>query len=146
MPNIPEDHKIYWEYASCISASRPDPARERVVITLEVQIDKALVLFPCNEFAQRADVVGKIPLIEYLLCRLEKMNNERFYCNLAFARYLSIRELEARFTILNGTSRVKDYELTTIFTDSGLSGSPYPEIKIFEESFAQHPEWQTARL
>src|SRR5439155_17304816 len=74
LPHIPEEHKIYWEYASCISASRPDPARERVVVSIEVQVDKTIVTFPCKEFPQRSDQEGKIPLITYLLCRLEKMN------------------------------------------------------------------------
>lgn len=146
LPHIPEHHKIFWEYASCISASRPDPARGRIIITVEVQIDKTMTTFPCKEFPRRSDGAGKIPLIEYLLCRLEKMNNERFYCNQAFARYLSIRELEARFTILKGTERVQGYELTAIFGDYGLSQSAYPDIKIFDEFFRQYPDWRVARL
>ena len=56
---------------------------------------------------------GRISLIEYIVCRLEKMNNERVYCS-PYMHYGSIRSVVARFTILSGTRRLSSHDGTEI--------------------------------
>ena len=80
LPSVPEDQKIFWEYANCVTAARPDPARHRVILTLSIPYDKAIQEYKCKEFQDLQDKIGKISLIEYLIRRIEKMNNERAYC------------------------------------------------------------------
>lgn len=144
MPSVPEESRIYWEYASCITASRPEPARERVVVTIEMQTDKATSKFKCSEFKNRLDADGKISLIEYVLSRLEKMNNERHYCYREFSKFASIKEIEVRLTLLKGVERVSGYDnMKIILGDSGLlDESAYPAIDVFEEFFNSNPEWK----
>lgn len=142
LPDVPDENRIFWEYANCISASRPEPARYRVVVTVAMQDDAAIREFTCPEqFRNRADSRGNISLIKYVVCRLEKMNNERAYCALEFSRYVSIIEIVARFTILRGTERVENYELEVNFSQSG-----YPNIQIFDDFFERHPNWQPEKI
>jgi hypothetical protein len=146
LPNVPDDNRIYWEYANSIAAARPEPERSRVVLAIEVQKDKIVQKFKCNTFSARADEMGRLSLIEYIICRLEKMNNERAYCAPKFNRYVSIQDIEVRFTILDGADRVGNYEVTVVLGDSGLSKTSYPNIRLFEEFFNQYPEWNPQRL
>ena len=140
---IPEKNRIFWEYAGCITASKPEPRRQRAVITISVPYEKAVERFPSVEFPDLEGDTGQISLIEYIVRRLEKMNNERVYCSQAFARYLTIRQIEARFTLYNGLSSVPDYDdQEFIFGDSALKRTDYPATKIFEEFFTRHPEWK----
>jgi len=147
LPKIPDENRIYWEYANCISASTPEPERFRVVVTVEIQRDKAIGKFICHEFPNRVNGTGQIPLMEYILSRLEKINNERAYCAPQFSRYVSIQEIIARFTILHGTERVNNYDmLQVVFGDCGLSQDSYPKIQIFEEFFRCYPNWKPENL
>jgi len=143
LPTVPAENRIYWEYANSISASVPDPARERVVVTIFIEQQKAFERFSCpTEYAARGDSKGTLSLIEYIVCRLEKMNNERSYCGKWFNRYVRINEIEARFTLLHDTRRL--LEETVIFGDSGVrreSDDSYPKIDLFDEFFKKHPEW-----
>jgi len=142
LPEIPDENRIFWEYANCISASKPEPERYRVVVTVAIQDDVAIRKFRCPEQCRnRADSGGNISLIEYVVCRLEKMNNERAYCALGFSRYVSIMEIVARFTMLRGTERVENYELEVNFSQSG-----YPNIPIFDNFFERHPNWQPEKI
>ena len=142
LPNVPDENRIYWEYANCIKASRPNPARERVVVTIEIQHDAAIREFTCPQrFLYRANDEGNISLIEYIICRLEKMINERAYCASEFSRYVSIREITARFTILRDLERLENYELGKSFSQSG-----YPNINVFDNFFECYPSWHPQRL
>jgi hypothetical protein len=144
--NVPVDNRIYWEYANSIAAARPEPERSRVVLAIEVQKEKIVQKFRCNTFSARTDEMGELSLIEFILCRLEKMNNERAYCAPKFNRYVSIQEIEARFTILDGAERFGNYGVTVVLGDSGLSKTSYPDIQLFEDFFNQYPEWKPQRL
>jgi hypothetical protein len=145
---VPEDQRIYWQYANAISASMPDPARERVVVDIELQRNMATQRFMCGAppLKERTDAQGRISLIEYVLCRLEKMNNERAYCSPEFGRYATVREVEARFTICDGVERIEKCELSITLGDAGLGREGYPSIPVFQPFFEQHPDWHPDRL
>jgi hypothetical protein len=142
---VPEGSKIYWEYASCISSSVPDVSRERVVVTFDIPANKVGKRYQCTEFPEHTHD-GTISLIEYIVCRLEKMNNERVYC-LPYMRYGPIRSIEARFTLLEGTRRLASHDgMTVVFGDHGVAGDTYPEIPVFDRFFEQHNGWRPEKL
>ncbi len=146
LPSVPEKSRIFWEYANCIAASRPEPERERVVVTVNIQSDKVTSRYECSEFSHCADKEGQVSLMEYIICRLEKMNNERVYCAGKFNRYASIREIAVKITISHATERLANYDLEVALSDSGLSKKSYPRIEIFEEFFKSYPDWYPARI
>jgi hypothetical protein len=140
---VPAENQIYWQYANAISASRPDPHRERVVLTVEMHHDIAVQRYSCpKDLLERADGTGSLSLIEYLILRLEKMNNERAYCEPHFRRYAPIREIEVRLSILRQTQLLDSYELVVTLTGSGLSKPTYPSIPLFDPFFSEHPKWK----
>jgi hypothetical protein len=145
---VPEEQRIYWEYANVVSASIPEPARERLVVGIELQRNVATQRFRCGaaSLKERTDAEGRMSLIEYVLCRLEKMNNERAYCSPEFGRYCAIREVEARFMICDGVGRIENCELSITLGDAGLGGEGYPSIPVFVSFFEQHPDWHPDRL
>lgn len=145
--DVPAGSKVYWEYANCIAASYPDPTRGRIIVQVEIQHDKVGTKMECKDFLDRTRGVPEMPLIEYTLCRLEKMNNERAYCSRFFTRYADLRSVEAAFTLLRGTERVPGYdELTVVFGDLGLSSGDYPKISIVEGFFRANPAWTPERI
>lgn len=146
LPDVPNSSRIYWEYAKCISASRPDLARERVIVTITMQHDKVTAQFTCPDFRDRVNDTGQMSLIEYVLCRLEKMNNERAYCAPEFRKYVSVREIAARFTIFRGADRLEEYDLEVAFGDFGLHQPSYPNISLCDEFFDRNPSWKPASL
>lgn len=137
LDKIPDANKLYWEYANCIAASRPDPARKRVILTIELQREKAKMRFPCDEFPSRC-VDGSLSLIEYLVCRIEKMNNERAYCARKFSRYIEIDHILCRFAVLDNGHRSPDHELEVSFG----SEDHYPEIGIYNDFFERYPGYR----
>jgi len=137
---IPSQNRIYWEYANCISGSFAEPEKERIRLNVSVPSDKVKTEFECNDFPTRCDN-SKITLIEYLVCRLEKMNNERAYCGPEFERLVRIKQIVAYFKLLQGTRRLEDHDIRIVMGDSGLRRTGYPAIKIFDEFFNRHQEW-----
>lgn len=146
LPTVPEGNRVFWEYAHSISASRPEPERERVVVSISLQRANAVKKYLCGNFADRIDSENKIHLIDYILCRIEKMNNERAYCAPEFSRFATIREIVARFTLQDDITRVA--ETTVYFSDSGVknNGNEYPDIKIVDDFFLAYPDWRPERL
>lgn len=148
--DVANDHRIYWEYANCIPVSDPEPNRERVMIKIEIDSDLIAERFICDDrHAQNAIADdGTISLIEYIICRLQKMNNERAYCKARFDRFSAIQEITARITIIKDHHRLPAYDdVSFSFGDSGLlAGSGYPDIKIFTEFFSSNPEWMPENL
>jgi hypothetical protein len=139
---IPERSRIYWEYASCIKAVVPDPGREEVALNIGIQADKAAQRYACTQFKDPTSDDESIPLIHYVIRRLEKMNNERAYCAPEFKRYVSIREMHVRLSLLKETRIFKDYDRPIHIGDGGLkSDAPYPNIHIFGEFFEKNPRW-----
>lgn len=143
---VPDDQQIYWQYANAISSCIADPERGRVVVNIELDVTLATQRFICKEYPDRVDAEGKISLIEYIVCRLEKMNTERSYCSVYFSRYVQISEIEARFTILNRNMRVEEYEKTFRLGDSGINSDEYQLISIYEDFFKNNPRWTPEKI
>jgi hypothetical protein len=141
---VPDESKIYWEYANAIAASRPDPTRHRVVLTVTLDQQKARQRFKCKDFAKFQDADGKISLIEYIICRLEKMNRERVYCARYFSRYATIDEIECRLTLVDGTERT--LEQVIVVGNSGLGPEAYPDINIVQDFFERYPRWKPENI
>lgn len=147
LEQVPAENRIYWEFANCISATRPDPARERVVLTLDIQEEAAVTTYICpEEINQYANNAGEISLMEYIISRLEKMNNEREYCAQEFRKYVSISAIVVRLNLLKGENPVSGYELEIPLSNLGLSQTGYPNIKVFTQFFKQHPSWLPERI
>lgn len=85
-------------------------------------------------------------LIEYIVCRLEKMNNERAYCAPRFSQYALIWELAISLTVTKDNERVSEYEDQVILRDVGLPPAAYPNIGIFDGFFAQRPHWRPEKI
>lgn len=143
--DVPKENRIYWEYASCIAASLPESSRQRVRVSVNVPVEAATALHACNEYADRFGA-DELTLIEYIICRLEKMNNERAYCAPHFSRYVSIREIEVFLTLTDDESRLDDYEDAVVLGDGGLKQEAYPTIDVFNPFFADHPKWTPDEL
>jgi hypothetical protein len=142
LPAVPVEQQIFWQYARSIVGAMPEPERERIVVTMELDSEAVLTRYPCDAFPDRVDGSGEISLLEYVLCRLEKMNNERIYCGTSLARYVSMREIEARLTLVRGAERIPRYDdLTILIGDCGLDHASYPAMALFESFFDRHPDW-----
>lgn len=146
LPRLPPENRIYWEYANCISASKPEPARERVVITFTLDAEKVTKEYVCpNEYLSRGRK-GKISLINYVICRLEKINRERAYCAQHLAKYVMMNQVEARFVLVNKDRRIPGFDDDLILGDGGINAHNYPDIDIYEAFFALHKKWKPAEL
>ena len=143
LPDVPAVNQIFWQHANCITASRPEPSRERVVLTVEVPDAVAAERYLCpGELLSRADSEAKISLIEYLVLRLEKMNNERAYCEPEFRRYASIREIVVRLSVIADTRPLRGYEEEFVLGGNGLAAQSYPAIDVYDRFFRQYPNWR----
>jgi hypothetical protein len=139
---IPAKNLIYWEYAFCITASRADPSRERVVLTIDIDLDKAISFHVCpEECKQYSRKDGNISLIEYIVARLQKMNNERAYCSRSFAQYSSIGRIETILKLFKNDKPINKYSDTFTLEDSGLGSEEPVKIEIFKSFFDSHPHW-----
>jgi hypothetical protein len=139
---VPTASRIYWEYANCISASVPEPENRRIVVNVDVQKDAASRLFPCNDLPARTVPNEQIALIEYVLFRLEKINNERAYCAPEFQDYARVDEIQVHFTMLQGTERLQEFYREIRLGNSGLQSElSYPDIRIVDAFFQHHPDW-----
>lgn len=144
MPKVPDESQIYWQFANCVTASRPDPLRDRVVLTIEVQDVVAPQRFLCpHELSSRADASKQMSLIQYLILRLEKMNNELAYCEPEFrGRYGTIREILVRLSIIADTKLLNGYDLEFALAGNGLAQATYPSIEVFDHFFEKYPTWR----
>lgn len=140
---VPDQNKIFWQYANTITSSFPLPDSKRV--TIVYSIDKSLITkrFKAIEFKERADNNGELSLIEYVICRLEKVNNERIYCSAFMEPYLEYKEVVAEITILNGLDRIASFDSVPFtFRDMGLcKNGEYPNVNIYNTFFNQNNNW-----
>jgi hypothetical protein len=145
LKKVPKPHRLYWEYANCVTASQPDPKRRWILLSLEVQTKSALQRYPCpKDFAARADGKGTISLIEYIVCRLEKMNNERVYCFPYLTRYAHIGSIVIRLQICQGVKcEVLD---DIVLGEGGLADAGYPNIQLYDRFFENYPALAPASL
>jgi hypothetical protein len=145
LDSIPEKNQVYWQYAHCVAASRPDPTRKRVVLTIELDKSKAKQKYSCTDFGHRSKD-GRISLIEYVVSRLEKMNNERAYCAAKFSRYMDVDELTCRFAMFADGARLGDGELDFGVGDYGMNREGYPSIPLFDQFFETNPTFKPENL
>jgi hypothetical protein len=145
LKDVPDANRLYWEYANCITASKPEPVRNRILLSLEVQVQSALARYSCpTELSSRADQQGKISLIEYIICRLEKMNNERVYCFPYLTRYANIRSIEVRLQICQDADcQIFD---DIVIGDGGLADAGYPNVQFFDHFLEKYPALTPASL
>lgn len=150
---LPDENRIYWEYANCVVASKADVNRSRVVVSYEIPKDKILQKFICNEYADNDDfksLLGpknEISLIYYIIARLQKMNNERAYCAPYFGGYTNFSQIIARFIIVDDTKKIPGYDnLEITLADGGINDNTYPSIKIFNDFFRIHANWEPEQV
>lgn len=152
--NRPES-LVYWQFARCIAAARPDPARQRIVLTIEFPRELATERYICPEeclYLGEASPLGHsptIPLIDYIMYRLEKMNNERAYCAPLFSSYAKISSIEVRLSLMEGPLPVEGFNVEFSLGDSGLTSTAadvYPDIPVLKEFFRKHDEWTPTSL
>lgn len=142
---VPEDARIYWEFAKSITAIAVDLERERITVNIELEWDQAIQTYICpDDYQQRAND-GEITLIEYIVCRLEKMNNEKIYCAPEFYKYAYIREIEARFAIDKGKNEggeKEEIQITQVLGEGGVKQNDYPEVNIYDDFFDENEDLQ----
>jgi len=146
--SVPDKNRIFWEYANAITSSRPDVENDRVVIAYSIEKSVVTQRFPCVEFPTRVDLDGTISLIEYIVCRLEKVNNERIYCSQFSLPFIGFSEVQAEITIVNDLERLADYDaLVFTFRDGGLyKPGEYPNTDIFDLFFKENSNWRPDQL
>jgi hypothetical protein len=137
---VPLDQQIFWYYAKSIQASHPQPVRERVSITVQLDCEEAVRQFPLPPEPPKPPL--SVTLIDYLMKRIEKAVSERAYCAPHFLRYVSIQSIEVCLSLLRGSTRVDGYEQQL---DYGPVDE-YPEISIAEDFFKLHPKWRAEEL
>ena len=94
---VPEESRIYWEYANCIKISKANPIANKIEMDLRV----ANTIFYKEFILVKDGSEEKVPFIEYLLSRLDKMDNERRNCCANFRSMASIDTIEINLTIVD---------------------------------------------
>jgi len=136
---VPADHQIFWHYAASVKASHPDPIRERVIITIQIDRNDAVQSFLLPQKSPNPPL--NRTLIEYVIERIEKIALERAYCAAHFSRHASIQSIEVRLSLVDGTTRVDGYDQEFEF------GVPeYPEIQITKNFFNDNPKWKPEQI
>ena len=145
LPSVPNENRIYWEYALCVAASVADPLRQRVRVTYSIPQSSAAKKFQCEDYPERFGN-SEVSLIHYIICRVEKINTERVYCSPHFNRYVNMRELEVSLTLTHDTQRIATHEDTLILGDGGMKEGNYPTIDIFDKFFEDCPRWNPEQI
>lgn len=144
---VPEESKIYWEYAKSITAISVELARDRVVVNFELDKEQATTKYPCpDKYVTRSDDENRISVIEYIVCRLEKMNNEKVYCAPEFRRYAYIREIQAKFRVFDEDGHEFE-EFSQELGEGGVKKTDqYPDIHIYEDFFNENGDLKPSTI
>ncbi|MDD5126224.1 hypothetical protein [Methylovulum sp.] len=107
--------------------------------------------FYCDEFSKRVNKNNDdktITLIEYIICRLEKVNNERIYCTQHLHPLGAFKEVQAHFSIIDDLEIVSEFDgITFTFRDGGLfKPREYPNSNIFDLFFEENDCWKPEQL
>ncbi|WP_300673408.1 hypothetical protein [Desulfoluna sp.] len=139
---VPNESQIFWRYAMSISASIPKPIEKKISVTISIDYETLAEEYVCKEFCNRV-TNGQINIIKYIICRLEKMNNERIYCSHIFSELVDIKEIEAELTVVKGIERVEGIEVINFsFRDVGLyEENKYPNVSFYDNFFSNHSHW-----
>lgn len=140
---VPDESKIFWRYAQSIQACYPDLNGQSIQMNIELSQERATERNPCPESIEdKADEENTISVIEYIICRLEKLANELAYCERYFNRYVEIRGVEVALTVRDQNQDIID-EIDIELGATGLtSKETYPNVSIYEDFFDQHTEWK----
>lgn len=144
---VPEESQIFWRYAQSIQGCYPDINGKSIRMNIELTNEDASKMYPCPDpFAQRANADNEISLMEYLICRLEKLVNELAYCERYFNRYVEIREVELSLTIRDGERDIiKEINETLGATGLTTKGT-YPDVTIYDDFFDAYSDWRPENL
>jgi hypothetical protein len=148
LESVPDKQKIYWLYALSVSSCTAQPKRERVVVDFRFSSEHVVSRWPDKDFQEfRSKDDQMIHLITYALCRLEKLNNEREYCLRYFSTIAAIRQIDARFSIVQGGRQLSGYDAHSIpVKGGGVESGGYPSIKIVKDFFEKHPQWAVGSI
>jgi len=99
--NIAKENRIYWETACCINLIEPKP--EKRSIDIKAKIDRAdlFKLFPKNG--------KKVSLIDELIFRIDKINQERKYYMQFARKYLEFREVTFDLIVDNASPEARTF-------------------------------------
>lgn len=130
---VPEENIVFWEYASCIVASLFEPRLQKVTMDIQMPFEKA--------HQEYKYLNNKITLIEYIIMRLEKINNERIICAPEFRIFADINLVEVKLSLFNKYDKFTDYDTTITFCENYY----YP-VPIVDKFFADHYKWKPEML
>lgn len=138
---VPEENRLYWDFARTVRGCKPVLLREQIAVNIELDYEDRVRTYPCPDRFKDRGADGEISLIEYIICRLEKMNNERAYCDPEFRNYATIRKVEARITLFKDGQPCEETE--EILSNGGFRRKEkYPDITLFDAFFEEHDDWK----
>lgn len=82
---IPDHQKIYWETSLCIKRIEPDPKNRVIKIHAKINQSDLFKLFAKGE--------KRVALIDELVFRVDKINQERIYYMQFVKKYIEFREI-----------------------------------------------------
>jgi hypothetical protein len=144
---IPEENRIYWEYANAVNASAPLDKRS-IAVDYELELARAVQEFKCSEYSP-PERNGRLSLIEYLVYRVEKMNAERAYCCGASGGLLTYSRIRVTLTIIHSGARMKEFDGDTFWVgDRGIwqHDEEYPKIVFADGFFDRMPKYKAEAL
>ncbi|MCO8242960.1 hypothetical protein [Haladaptatus sp. AB643] len=136
---VPVESRIFWRYAQTIQSCYPLLNGKAIKVVIGMEVDDAIEMYPCpDSFEHRGNQNGEISLIQYIICRLEKLINELAYCERYFNRYVEIRDVELTLTI-RGSDQTIEHEINETLGAAGLTKmGTYPSVTIYDEFFNQY--------
>ena len=145
--SVPEESRIFWHYAQTIQSCYPDINGKAIKVNVGIGVEDATQMYPCpSSFETRGDSNGEISLIEYTICRLEKLINELAYCERYFNRYVEIRDVELKLTIRD-EDQIITQEIEETLGAAGLTKiGTYPSVSIYDEFFNEYSECRPEKL
>lgn len=144
--SVPEPNRIYWEYASVVTASTPLDSSQ-LGIDYEAELSSVARAWPCSE--GWVPPPGKVPLIEFMAHRMEKMNLERAYCRAASGGLLTQDSIRVSITLTQDNSRLPNFDGDIVMLgDRGawLDDTEYPEIRVASGFFGILPKYDIVAL
>ncbi|MFA9502020.1 hypothetical protein ACERIM_04480 [Natrinema sp. H-ect1] len=144
--NIPEESEIYWRFADSITGIVSKPRRNTVSVNIELTQESAMDRYPVPDEYESRGTDGKITLIEYIICRIEKMNNEKVYCASEFRGFVDIRNMQVRLSLIGEGGEIEE-EINETLGISGLaSADGYPNVEIYDKFFQKNKRLSPEKL
>ncbi|WP_323170913.1 hypothetical protein [Natrialba sp. PRR66] len=145
--SVPDESELFWRYAETVQGCYPHLNGKSVNLNIEVGYKKSIKMYPCpDSFKERANDDGEISLIEYMICRLEKLVNELAYCERYFNRYAEIREVQVDITVRDDSHTIIQEVNETLAATGLTTKGTYPDVKIYDDFFEEYSEWKPDQL